>query len=269
MSPAVEYLAKPRGTWLVVPGIRGTLLLTANSRIDLLKSHAGIDILAMYPAVRQPTKLADAWTWDNFLVAAEACHKAANPFGLPPGVTTDAVDWIGALFRAFGAELVDSNGNIAINSDAVGQALEYAKRLTQFLPPDVGAWDNASNNKVPRLRQGCLDFQPAKRVGGGQTRHPEGRRATVDARHAEGPQGSLRFHAAALPGAVELLQEQVGRQEPDGLRVHALGRRETGGRGPRAMICRPSSNSMTLRPGTSRRRPKAPYRTIPTRAIKR
>src|SRR5262245_36700922 len=27
------------------------LLLTANSRIDLLKQHAGIDILSMYPAV--------------------------------------------------------------------------------------------------------------------------------------------------------------------------------------------------------------------------
>jgi hypothetical protein len=37
-------------------------------------------------------------------------------------------------------------------------------------------------------------------------------------------QGALRFHAAALPGAVELLQEQVGCQQPDGLRVDAFGR---------------------------------------------
>jgi len=106
----LEYLAKPHGRWLVVPGIRGTLLLTANSRIDLLKSHAGIRHSGHVS--QQPTKLADAWTWDNLLIAAEACHKAGNPFGLPLGVTTDAVDWLGALFHAFGAELVDSNGNI-------------------------------------------------------------------------------------------------------------------------------------------------------------
>src|SRR5262245_52427390 len=160
VSPAVEYLAEPRGTWLVVPGIRGTLLLTANSRIDLLKSHAGIDILAMYTAGLQPTKLADAWTWDNFLDAAEACHKAGNPFGLPLGVTTDAVDRIGALLRAFGAELVD---NITIPSDAVGQVLEFAKRLTQFLPRDVGAWVNASNNKFLVSGKGALIFNPPAR----------------------------------------------------------------------------------------------------------
>jgi hypothetical protein len=86
-------------------------------------------------------------TWDNFLIAAEADHKARNPFGLRLGVTTDAVDWIGALLRAFGAELVDSNGNITAHSDAVRQVLDYAKRLTAFLPPDVDAWDNTSNNK--------------------------------------------------------------------------------------------------------------------------
>ena len=160
VSPALEYLAKPKGQWLVVPGIRGTLLLTSCSRIDLLKQHAGIDIQAMYPAGEQPTKLADAWTWDSFLTAAEKCHKAGYPFGLPLGVTTDAVDWIGALFRAHGAELVDAKGTITVTSNAVGQVLEYAKRLSAFLPPDVGAWDNASNNKWLVAGKGAFIFNP-------------------------------------------------------------------------------------------------------------
>jgi ABC-type glycerol-3-phosphate transport system substrate-binding protein len=160
VPPALEYLAKPNGKWVVVPGIRGTLLLTANSRIDLLKQHAGIDIPAMYPAGEQPTKLADEWTWDNFLVAAEKCHKAGFAFGLPLGTTTDSVDWIGALFHAFGAELVDAKGNITVTSNAVGQVLEYAKRLSAFLPPDVGAWDNASNNKWLVSGKGALIFNP-------------------------------------------------------------------------------------------------------------
>src|SRR5262245_54714114 len=50
VEPAVEYLAKFKGTWVSVPMTRGTLLLGVCSRFDLLKEHAGIDIQAMYPA---------------------------------------------------------------------------------------------------------------------------------------------------------------------------------------------------------------------------
>jgi ABC-type glycerol-3-phosphate transport system substrate-binding protein len=81
VGPEYEYLAKPKGSWLAVPGIRGTLCLTACSRIDLMKQHAGIDLLAMFPAGSEPTKAAEAWTWDAFLVAAEKCHKAGFAFG--------------------------------------------------------------------------------------------------------------------------------------------------------------------------------------------
>jgi ABC-type glycerol-3-phosphate transport system substrate-binding protein len=153
-------LGKPDGKWLVVPAIRGTLLLTTCSRFDLLKEHAGIDVVKMYPAGAEPTMGADAWTWDNFLVAAEKCRKAGYAFGLPLGSTTDSIDWVGALFAAFGADLVDAKGDITVKSDAVGQALEYAKRLAKFLPPDVSAWDNTSNNKWLISGKGALIFNP-------------------------------------------------------------------------------------------------------------
>jgi ABC-type glycerol-3-phosphate transport system substrate-binding protein len=160
VDSVVDYLAKPKGQWLVVPGIRGTLLLSACSRFDLMKEHAGIDIPGMYPAGAEPTKAADAWTWDSVLVAAEKCHKAGCPFGLPLGVTTDSIDWVGPLFRAFGAELVDAKSNITVKSDPVRQVLDYSKRLAQFLPPDVGAWDNTSNNKWIISGKGALIFNP-------------------------------------------------------------------------------------------------------------
>jgi ABC-type glycerol-3-phosphate transport system substrate-binding protein len=158
--PAIEYLAKPKGTWLTVPGIRGTLFLTACSRLDLMKEHAGIDIQAMYPGGAQPTPAADGWTWDAFMVAAEKCHKAGYAFGLPLGVTTDSTEWLGAFFRAFGAELVNDKGDTTVGSDAMKQALEYLVRLAQFLPPDVGAWDNTSNNKWLIAGKGALIFNP-------------------------------------------------------------------------------------------------------------
>jgi ABC-type glycerol-3-phosphate transport system substrate-binding protein len=160
VSPATEYLGKPSGQWIVVPSIRGTLLLSACSRIDLMKDVAGIDVQAMYPAGTEPTKAAEGWTWHNFLIAAEKCHKAGVPFGLPLGTTTDSIDWVGPLFDAHGASLVDAKGNITVGTDAVRQVLEYGKRLVPFLPPDVSAWDNTSNNKWLISGKGALIFNP-------------------------------------------------------------------------------------------------------------
>ena len=160
VTGVIDYLAKPGGHWLVVPGIRGTLLLCSCSRFDLLQQHAGIDILAMYPAGAEPTKAAEAWTWDAFLTAAEQCHKAGVAFGLPLGATTDTIDWVGPLFHAFGADLVDANGKLTVKSDAVRQVLDYSKRLAAFLPPDVSAWDNSSNNKWLISGKGALIFNP-------------------------------------------------------------------------------------------------------------
>jgi ABC-type glycerol-3-phosphate transport system substrate-binding protein len=160
VSEATEYLGKSDGHWIAAPGIRGTLLLTTCSRYDLMKQHAGIDVQAMYPAGGEPTKAADDWTWDNFLVAAEKCHKAGFAFGLPLGSTTDSIDWTGPLFRAFGAELVDAKGNITVRTDAVRQVLDYSKRLFAFLPAEVSAWDNTSNNKWLIAGKSALIFNP-------------------------------------------------------------------------------------------------------------
>src|SRR5437763_6752032 len=66
----------------------------------------------------------------------------------------------GPLFRAFGAELVDAKSNVVVKSDAVRQVLDYAKRLAQFMPADVSAWDNTSNNKWLISGKGALIFNP-------------------------------------------------------------------------------------------------------------
>jgi ABC-type glycerol-3-phosphate transport system substrate-binding protein len=145
VNPTVEYLGKADGKWLVVPATAGSQIKGPCSRIDLLKQHAGVDIQAIYPAGSPPK--ADAWTLDAYLKAAQACHKAGVPFGIGIGVTPDSVDTAGAIFSSFGAELVDAKGNITVKSDAVRQALDYYKQLTAVLPPDVAAWDDASNNK--------------------------------------------------------------------------------------------------------------------------
>jgi len=160
-AAAVEYLGKQNGHWIAVPATAGSQMKGPCARIDLFNQYVGLDLTKMYPAGAPPDKaLTDKWTWDTFLVAAEKCFKAGFPFGIGMGQTADSVDSAGAIFAAYGAQLVDARGNITVNSDATRQALEYSKRLSQFLPPDVYAWDDASNNKWLIAGKGALIMNP-------------------------------------------------------------------------------------------------------------
>ena len=158
VNPTVEYLARSEGRWIAIPACVGSQIKGPNSRIDLMKKHAGIDLLAMYPAGSPPK--ADAWTMDAMLKAAEDCHKGGNPFGIGLGTTEDNVDTAGAIFQAFGAALVDAKGKVTVKSDPVRKALEYYIKLAQWLPPDAPAWDNAANNKYLVSGKGSLIMNP-------------------------------------------------------------------------------------------------------------
>ena len=161
VSPLIEYLGKAGGHWVAIPATPGSQIKGPCGRIDLLTQHAGLDVVKMYPAGAAPDKaLSEAWTWDAFLAAAEKCQKAGFPFGIGLGQTSDSVDSMGALFNAYGAQLVDAKGNITVNSDAVKQVLEYMKKLVSALPPDVFAWDDASNNKWLVSGKGALIMNP-------------------------------------------------------------------------------------------------------------
>src|SRR5260221_125737 len=158
VKSTVEYHDKIDGNWLAVPATVGSQIKGPCSRIDYLKQYAGIDIQAMYPAGGPPK--ADGWTLDSFLTAAEACRKGGHPFGIGLGTTTDSVDTIGALFHAFGAVLVNAKGEIVVKNDQVRQALDYYKKLMQFLPADVAAWDDSTNNKALISGEASLIMNP-------------------------------------------------------------------------------------------------------------
>ena len=158
VNGTVDYLAKVKGRWMAVPSTPGSQIKGPCSRIDLMKQHAGIDVVAMYPAGEAPK--AENWTMDTFLKAAEACHKAGFPFGIGLGQTTDSVDTAGAVFQSFGAALVDKDGKLTVKSDPVRQALEWYAKLARVLPPDAPAWDDASNNKWLVAGRGALICNP-------------------------------------------------------------------------------------------------------------
>ena len=158
VNGTVKYLGQLDGKWMGVPASVGSQIKGPCSRIDLMKKYADIDVQAMYPAGSPPQ--ADNWTLDRFLKAAEACHKGGYPFGIGLGEPSDNVDTAGAIFQSFGAELADANGNLTVKTDAVRQALDFYKKLIRFLPPDVAAWDNASNNKWLIAGKGALIMNP-------------------------------------------------------------------------------------------------------------
>jgi ABC-type glycerol-3-phosphate transport system substrate-binding protein len=155
-----EYLAKIKGHWLGVPTSSGTQYKGPCGRISVLKDKAGLDIVNMYPAKDVHTAASDAWTWDAHLQAAQACQKAGMPFAIGLGQTSDSVDFAGTLFRAFGAELVDSKGNITVKSDKVRAVLEYGQKLVKVLPADAVSYDDASNNRALISGQSPLIYNP-------------------------------------------------------------------------------------------------------------
>jgi len=162
VSEVVTYLSRKDGHWLAVPAVTGTQVKPPCARIDLFKKFAGLDVTRMYPGKggKPDMALQDNWTWDTFLSVAEKCNKGGNPFGLGLGQTTDSVDWVGALFHAYGAELVNSAGDITVDSDKTRQVLEWTQRMVKVLPKDVFAWDDASNNKSLISGQASLIMNP-------------------------------------------------------------------------------------------------------------
>jgi len=158
VNNTVKYLGQLDGKWLGVPACVGSQIKGPCSRIDLMKKFANIDVQEMYPAGAQPK--ADNWTTDTFLKAAEACHKGGVPFGIGLGETSDSVDTVGAFFLAHGAQLVSAKGDLTVKTDEVRQVLEFYKKLISFLPPDVAAWDDASNNKWLVAGKGAMIMNP-------------------------------------------------------------------------------------------------------------
>lgn len=149
ISPVAEYLAKIKGTWLGVPTAVGSQVKPCCSRFDLYQEHAGVDLRDIFPPDESKWDKAktDSWTWDMYVSTAQKLHKAGFPIGLPMGQASDAVDWVGGLFNAYGVVFVDEKDNIKINSDETRQAMEVALKLMEASPPEVYAWDDAGNNR--------------------------------------------------------------------------------------------------------------------------
>ena len=161
LNDTATYLAKIKDHWMAVPTSSGTQTKPPCARISWFKKH-GLDLQAMYPVKPEHTALQDNWTYDALLRYAELAQKDGLTFGMGLGSAnnTDAIDQVGAMFRAYGAALIDNEGNIRVNSDEVRQVLEYSQKLVKFLPDDAISYDDASNNRALISGKSALIFNP-------------------------------------------------------------------------------------------------------------
>lgn len=156
-SPAIEYVGLRDGHWTAVPSVTATQGAPCGTRIDLFKEHVGLDVTQMYPnGAPANQELADKWTWDFFLEAAQKCAKAGVPFGMGLGRTPDSVNWVGSVFAAHNAQLISKDGEIIVNSDEVRKVLEWFVKLVPSLPDGVFSWDDSANNKWLISGKGAL-----------------------------------------------------------------------------------------------------------------
>src|SRR6185312_2940428 len=122
----------------------------------------GLDLEAMYPVKPEHTALQDQWTYDNFLKYAELAKKDGMTFalGLGGNTNTDAIDQVGAMFKAFGAVLINEKGDIKLDTPEMAALLEYASKLVKFFPDDAVSFDDASNNRALISGKTALIFNP-------------------------------------------------------------------------------------------------------------
>jgi hypothetical protein len=175
ISPVAEYLAKIKGTWKGLPTTTGSQVKPCCSRIDLYKQYAGIDVQDIFPAdvTKWDAGKVANWNWDTYLASAQKLYQGGFPVGLAMGQTSDAVDWVGALFNSYGVVMVDAKDNIKIDSDETRQAMEYLKKLMAVNPPEVYAWDDAGNNRWLISGKGSSIMNPPSAWAVAKRDHPE------------------------------------------------------------------------------------------------
>ena len=120
------------GKWIAVPlGVIGICLVYRDSQIKA----AGFETV--------PTDTA------GFLKMCQALKTKNTPVGFALGKAVgDANNFAHWLLWTHGGKLVDSKGNVTINSAETRAALEYAKQLYATMVPGTLSWQDPSNNKA-------------------------------------------------------------------------------------------------------------------------
>ncbi len=131
----------------VIPRSCDTVITFLNT--DIL-SKAGVDLNP------ETTKVKNGWTWDDFL---EVCAKARawmDKNGMSNNYVIDAnlTSWLSVCYPmllSYGAEVIDTEGNVAIDSEATRQCLEMVatmvkeRYINDSTVATTGSYDNGKS----------------------------------------------------------------------------------------------------------------------------
>ena len=209
IAEVFRYAGHLDGAWRVSPAPTGTNCYATVARRDLFRAHAGVDLTELFPAdgPRDPAKV-ENWDWETFRAAAAALQAAGAPVGAPVAPIPDSTGWLTQLFAAYGAAVVDANGDIAVRSDPVREALEYAIRLLEVLPDSVYAWDDAGNNRWIISGSGSAIFNPPSAWAVARRDHPEVARHIWHCDVPRGPAGRFRTFNTIFWGIWDFSENQ-------------------------------------------------------------
>jgi hypothetical protein len=222
LDPTAEFLGKIDGVWRSAPGPIGGHTYPMVSRLDYFKRYAGVDLQKIFPANPNRNKaLVETWNYENFLVYCEKLFKAGFPFGNPIGPTSDSQDWLCPVFAAYGSWPMDAKGNITIDSDATRMALEYLKKLTKFMPPEVYAWDDAANNRWIVSGKGSAIQNPPSAWTVAKRDQPA---IAAQLWHHDVPRGPKGRYRGALPRHIAVFGFSQNKSAGKDLILHMLSR---------------------------------------------
>jgi ABC-type glycerol-3-phosphate transport system substrate-binding protein len=229
-----EYLGVVDKHWMAVPVGWGSAPLPPCGRISLLRQFCGVDVQAWYPAHESTPDDAKDWTYETQLKMAEAMFKAGYPIGFGCSQnSTDANQTWGAMFGAFGADLVNAMGEITIDSDNVMAVMEYCQQLMKFMPSDAVQWDDASNNRALISSKAALIWNPPSAWAVAKRDAPQVAADCWTFPNPKGPMGRLVPHRPYFWGiwkfarnksaAKELIEYLSQREQVEQLAVAASG----------------------------------------------
>lgn len=101
-------------------------------------------------------------TWDELLAAARAFHDPAKQqYGIAITASSDIQTAMYLLLAmwSYGAELVDSRGRGAVNTEGGRKGAEAYLELIKFAPPNVRSYTFADVNKAIQLGQAVMAIQ--------------------------------------------------------------------------------------------------------------
>jgi hypothetical protein len=190
VSKATEYLGIVDGAWKGVPVAWGSASLPTVARISRVKEYCGVDVTKdWYPNENKLGPDSENWTYQTQLEFAKKFHAAGHPLALGCGSnSTDANQTWGATFGAFGADLMDKDGNVTVDTDAVKECMDYVKELVSYLPTAQISFDDAANNRALISGSASMIWNPPSAWAVAKRDKPE---IAEDCWHFPNPKGKM------------------------------------------------------------------------------